>query len=109
MDDHIITLDSPEARAFGFTSDLYDGWLWKHDDRVIISFIACQHPGRGDFSRLLDRIWQAGHEVAVPTPLGKMLAILTHKGFRQTFEWSDDYQEDVELWLRGPDRAMERR
>ena len=102
MDDGIIELDTARAAALGFTADFYEGYLWKSDSRITISIIFCRHPGRGDFSRLLDRIWQLGYTVGVPTPLGHMQAILAHKGFAQGWELFEEAQEDVEVWTRGP-------
>ncbi len=99
--DGIINLDTDRAKPFGFTSDKYDGYLWKTDGRIMISFIKSRQEGRGNLSRLFQSIWNAGYEVAVPTPLGKMPLILKHKGFKQTFE-DDDVFGAVEVWIKPP-------
>ena len=100
--DGMIKLDSPLGKEFGFTGDKFDGYLWKTDDVVIISFIMSKTPGKGHFSTLLDAIWREGYTIHVPTPLGQMLPILEAKGFEQTWEWSKGFQDNVEIWARGP-------
>ena len=83
---------------FGYSDELYDGWLWKSGDRVFISMIVCKNQGRGDFSRLLAAIEVEGFKVAVPTPSGPMRAILERKGFKPT--WEDTEIGPCEVMVR---------
>lgn len=96
----MIALDSPFGRGLGFTSDKFFGYLWLRDNAVYISLIESLHPGRGQFSALLDAIWQRGLAVKVPTPLGSMRSILDHKGFHQTWEPFDELGEACEVWVK---------
>lgn len=93
----IINLDSEFAKEIGFTSDRFAGWLWRDESRIIISCIDSLQPNQGNFSLLIKTIHEAGFDVAVPTPLSKMQAILTRKGFTPKHE-QDPAMGDVEVW-----------
>lgn len=92
----IINLDSERGEQLGFTRDKFGGYLWDSEGRVTISFIVSHQPG--NLRRLFETILAEGKEVAVPTPLAQMEAILRRWGFRQTFE-EDDAFGDVEIWV----------
>jgi hypothetical protein len=95
---HIIQLDDPFAKEIGFTSDKFEGYLWRDGDRVLVSFIVSVESGKGNLSALFAAIEAKGLRVAVPTPLGRMEAILRHKGFVMHIE---DFQGDgCEVWER---------
>lgn len=98
MTDGLIDLDTDRAERFGFTSDLYDGYLWKTGSHIIISVISCHHKGRGHLSRLFDRIQGEGFGITVPTPFPHMQAILEAKGFKHSEEWDEDIGCPVDLW-----------
>lgn len=103
MADGMVPLDSALGRELGFTSDLFDGYLWQHEREIWVSFIASHQPGQGHFRQLVDRILGMGYEVVVPTPLGRMVSILRHMGFIQggTEVTMPDGSTDVcETWRR---------
>ena len=93
----IITPGSVIGRRFGFTADLFDGWLWLEDDRVMISMIISRKPGQGHLSRLLDAIGSQGYRVGVPTPFAHMAAILERKGYVPHTEDAGE-MGPVEVW-----------
>jgi hypothetical protein len=95
IEDGRIDLDTDRGKLLGFTSDVYDGYLWKQDGHIIISFIVSLR--RGGFKRLVDRILSLGLGVKVPTPLGRMKDIVRKNGYRQTFEDKDG--ERYEIWV----------
>ncbi len=99
MQDGIIEVGSEQANALGFTPDLFDGWLWKTGDRIMVSMVMSKQEGRGNLSKLFDNIEASGHKVAVPTPLGKMGVILQRKGFVPHVEHDHDMGA-VEVWMR---------
>lgn len=92
----------PSGRGFpgylGFTNDLFEGYIWKDKDRIIISFIMSKYPGKGNLSKLFDRIESCGFRVAVPTPLYPMNEILKKKGFKKHYEYSEEMDCKVEMW-----------
>ena len=98
----MIKLDSPIGVELGFTSDVFSGYLWKRKDQIIISFIESVQEGKGHLSRLFSSIWSAGYCVAVPTPMARMEAIVRQKEFEQTFVYSKDFDEHVEVWVKEP-------
>ena len=90
---------SPEAKEYGMTPELFtgDSYLWEHPDRVYISHIMSNKPGEGNFSKLVNNILNAGKICIVPTPLGKMPAILKHLGFGGFMS-----QDGCEIWVKEP-------
>jgi len=94
--DGIIQIGAaPEA--WGFTRERFagDSYLWKDGEVILISFIESVHEGRGHFSALVRAIEASGFRVAVPTPLGKMVAILSRWG------WKPVLIEDAVCWMNG--------
>lgn len=103
----IIVLDSEKAIALGFTSDKFHGYLWQLDGSIMVSLIISLKPGEGNLSALFDAIWQAGYAVKVPTPSGRMAAILTKKGFTQTWEPVKEINDMVEIWVKQPEDEID--
>ena len=93
-----IKPDSEMGKALGFTSDKFDGWLWKTGDRVMISMIVSRHEGKGHLSALFKAIEERGFQVAVPSPFARMQSILKRKGFAMHLEDSDLGQ--CEVWTK---------
>jgi hypothetical protein len=88
--DGIINLDSKRGKRLGFTSDLFDGYLWKRGRRIIISFIESLDPGKGHLKALFDRIESLGYTIAVPTPSKRMRVICEKRGMVAC--WEEDYE-----------------
>lgn len=99
-DDHIIEPESDEAMGLGFTGDLFDGYLWHKPKAIVISLIISKRPGQGHFRHLVHNILERGLDVHVPTPVGKMEAIVRHMGFVQAFEPDDYFGGTVEVWVK---------
>jgi len=100
MKDGIIKLNTDRGKKFGFFSDLFFGYLWKRGDYIIISFIESLHEGQGNLSKLFSSILDEGYGIKVPTPFARMEKILRLKGFKQTYEYSKTFGEDVEIWVK---------
>jgi len=98
-EDEMINLDSELGKQFGFTSDKFDGYLWKTGNYIYISFIESKVKSKGNFSKLLEEIRKAGFGIKVLTPMGKMQFILAHKGFKPTTEFFPEAREDVDVWV----------
>jgi len=99
--DGIIELDTKRGNLLGFTSDRFDGYLWKSGDAVLVSFIVSKK--RGNFRELVRRIHALGLAVKVPTPLGRMQDILIKNGYEHTQEPFDmDPGEMVDVWVLRP-------
>ncbi|MBD2492618.1 hypothetical protein [Aulosira sp. FACHB-615] len=77
----IIEVDSEFAIKIGFTSDKFEGWLWRDDKRIMFSFICSKNPKQGNLSTLIKTIEGMGLSVAIPTPLGKMVDYLSRRNF----------------------------
>lgn len=96
-----IKIGDDVATKYGFTSDKFMPWsyLWKSGNEIWISAVQSREEGKGYFSQLLDKISQQGLSIVVPTPLGKMVAILKHKGFTQG---SREFElgECGEVWIK---------
>ena len=102
MSDHIIDLDTPLANELGFTSDKFDGYLWKSGNYVVISFIISLQEGQGHLSNLFKTIESKGFGIKVPTPFARMKAIIMEKGFKKTEEWFEEADCPVEIWVKNP-------
>jgi len=98
--DGLIQPDSELARRLGFTSDKFEGWLWKHDKYIYISSIISKKPGSGNFRSLVNNILKLGFGVKVPTPSTQMRAILERWGFRRTTEYAEEFNDYVEVWVK---------
>lgn len=99
MKDGIINLDSKNGNKLGFTSDNFDGYLWKQGDDIWISVIISKNSGKGNLSRLFKAILHKGYNIKVPTPFSKMEAILRNHGFEFTKEVDAKFGE-VEVWVK---------
>ena len=107
--DGIINLDTDRAKLLGFTSDKYDGYLWRQGDAIMVSFIVSWQ--RGNFRELVRRIHALGLTVKVPTPLGRMQEILLKNGYEHTTEpFDEEPGETVDVWVLRPsnDQALPR-
>ncbi len=99
----IIDVDSREGKKLGFTSDKFNGWLWKTDNSIYISFIQSINQNKGNFSELLNNIESKGYVIKVPNPLKKMKQILIKKGFQLTREWWSDANAWAEVYVKSLD------
>lgn len=102
MKDGMINTDSEGGKEIGFTSDLFDGYLWKNNEDIYISFIISLQEGKGNLRRLFDNILKAGFNIKIPTPFPRMESIIKKLGFIHT-QVSDKnfcYGETVEIWIK---------
>ena len=95
-----IDTDSKAANYLGFTSDKFFGYLWRTGNRLIISFIESKQEGKGNLRKLLSEIEAHGLEPVIPTPSGRMRAILHRLGFVETWEVDEDMGEACELMVK---------
>ena len=84
--DGIINLNTTRGKMFGFTSDLFFGYLWKLGDVIMISFIESRQEKKGNLRALFDHIEARGFTVAVPTPSSRMRAICRKRGMISHWE-----------------------
>lgn len=96
----MIEPQDDRAKVWGF--DRFDGWLsvYEAEKVVYVSMIISNDPGKGNFSRLLERIWADRYTVKVPEPLPVMEHIVRQKGFIHTVELGM-----FEVWVKAPEAA----
>lgn len=82
----IIELDTEFAKEIGFTSDKFQGYLWKVEGTIYISAIRSLKPRQGNLTALFNAIWGKGYQIKVPEPLPLMEYICRQKGFTRTIE-----------------------
>lgn len=99
MKEGIIELDSDFAKEIGFTSDKFQGYLWKVEDYIYISFIKSINREQGNLSSLFSTIQEKGFGIKVPTPFPLMESICKQKGFTKTFEHHKQFNEEVDVWI----------
>lgn len=98
--DHIIELGDPLANDFGFTSELFEGYLWIKDNMITISLILSRYPSQGNFKTLVNTILNSGYSVRVPTPSAQMRAILKRWDFKPLDVYEMAVSEWVEYWVK---------
>ena len=65
----------------------------------MISMVVSLSPQVGHFSQLINSLRAKGYGVKIPTPLGHMRQIVEYYGFRQTFEYDEQHETSVEVWV----------
>jgi len=105
MTDGIVEIDSEFGKTIGFTSDKFSGdsYLWREGTRIMMSLIFSKNEGQGNLSALFEGIEAQGLIVAVPTPLGRMGAILKKKGFVMHLE--ENEMGAYEVWQK-PEKEL---
>lgn len=98
MKDGII--NPSKNNPFGFTAELFDGYLCKLGDDIFISLIESREPRKGNFRRLCESIMSQGFILKIPTPLGRMQEIVEKNGYTHTLEFSVGMQSDVDVWVK---------
>ena len=70
----------------GFTSDVFTGTLFKRGRDIWICLVSVypSQQNRGNFTRLLGILMDAGYRVRVACPSKQMIEILERRGFRMT-------------------------
>jgi len=101
-DEHgIIEPDSKFGKELGFTSEMFDGWLWKSGKFIYVSFIISKDEGKGNLRKLFETILSKGYGVKVPTPFAKMRSICDKMGFKSAYEpFSEDNPEIIEVLVK---------
>jgi len=105
MSEFEIVLDTPFAKELGFTSDKFDGYLWRKDNYIIISFIISLKEGQGNLSNLFKTIQSKGYGIKIPTPFARMKAICIIKGFKEMtepFAPEHGMYDPCEVWVKDP-------
>ena len=85
----IIDLDTEFAKEIGFTSDKFQGYLWRVEGSIYISVIRSLKPRQGNLTALFNAIQERGYQLKVPEPLSLMEYICRKKGFTRTVERAD--------------------
>jgi len=96
--DGIIQPDTAFAYKVGFTSDKFEGWLWKSERTIIVSMIISKHEGRGKFRAMINKIKALKYDIFISTPSTRMREIALRNGF------VDGVRESAEI---GPVEGME--
>ena len=104
MKNGIIELETKRADYFGFTKDKFDGYLFKKDKDIYISFIFSRNKRNGNLTQLFNNILNKGFNIKVPIPFPLMQSILTKKGFIKTLEKDKNFG-DVEVWIKECDKG----
>lgn len=101
MRDGMVLPDTRRGRKLGLTTDRFDkdSYLWIKGMVVMVSLIISLE--KGNLRRLFKQLWSLGYAIHVPTPVGKMPAILAHYGFSKHMV-DDERFGLVEVWKRGP-------
>lgn len=100
MINRIIEIDSPEGIKLGFTSDKFQGYLYRINKIIYISFIISLNPNKGNLNKLFNEIENHGYQIRVPSPFPNMKSILIRKGFVKSYEYEEKLNETIEVWSK---------
>ena len=100
MKDGIINLDTKRGKEFGFTSDKYNGYIWKQGNFIVMSVIGCNVQNKGLLRELFSTIQRKGYGIKVPNPFPRMEAICKHYGFTETTELFEDRSEHIPVYVK---------
>ena len=81
MFDYCIFPDGPEGIEIGFTSNLFEGIMWKEGNYIVISDITSKKPRQGNLNQLFKNIINKGLGIKITNPLPIMENICKKKGF----------------------------
>jgi len=82
---------------------LFEGYLAREENGVIISFISSKQQGKGHFSELLKYLKQEYEYIKIPTPSNKMKQICLKKGFQQKLQFfPEPFNEigEILIWVK---------
>ena len=74
-EDGAIFLDTDRAKELGFTTDLFQGYLWEDDGNIWISFIYSINPCQGNCTRLIQKLLEEYKGVIIPSPSEAMCSL----------------------------------
>lgn len=87
--ENVIFPDSIIGKELGFTSDKFEGYLWRDGSTMTISLITSKYPSQGNFRKLIDDIKEKYDTIFIPVPSNKMTQIATKIGFNiNTFHFT---------------------
>lgn len=92
---------SADQKRWGFTPDRWeDGtYVFLEKGTIWFSMMIAAKQRAGYLTHLFNAVKADGFKVKVPTPFPKMEAWLKKNGFKQTYEYSEDFCESVEVWV----------
>ena len=85
MFDYCIFPDSPEGVELGFTSNLFEGIIWKEGNYIVFEDITSLNPRQGNLTSLFNNINAKGLGIKINNPLPVMESICIKKGFTLTY------------------------
>lgn len=98
---HIIRPDDRHAVKFGFTSDRFDGWLWRDGDTIVLLLVISLQPREGNLKNMVEAILSLGLTVKIPTPMGHMRRYVRTHGFMPTIEENPNFGR-AQVWVKTP-------
>jgi hypothetical protein len=104
----VIEPDSNAGKEIGFTSDLFEGYLWLDRQYICISFIESKKPRQGNFSQLCKNILRLGYGIKVPTPFQLMECICVVHGFKKTEEWFKEANAFTDVYTLPPNSKWQK-
>ena len=99
-DFEVIHPGSVFGKKLKFTENKFSGYICLQDNTIWISAIMSVKPGKGNLTRLFNRILKLGYEIKVPQPFPKMEEIVKAKGFIKTTEYFEQAGEDIDVWVK---------
>ena len=97
--DFVCEPGDPRVKKFGWQKTKFCGYLSIQDKTIWISSVWSLNPGKGNLSRLVRNMHNAGYDIKVPGPFPKMEAICNHLGMIKTAEFFPEMGEDITIYV----------
>ncbi len=99
--DFVCEPGDSRVAQYGWTSDLFRGYISIVDKTIWISSVWSLQKGKGNFSRFVKNLHEAGFLVKVPGPFPKMTEICKHMGFINKPEFFPEMDEMIDVYVLG--------
>lgn len=80
------------------------GYAMEHEGSLYIPFIAADEKGKGTLTAFLDDLEaKETRSIKIPNVInGRLAGFLARRGYVLEYEWVDEYQQDVDVWVKRP-------
>jgi len=100
--DFVCEPGDPRVSEYGWTADKFRGYLSIEDKTIWVSTAYSLQKGKGNYSKLIRNLHQAGYQIKVPSQFPRMIQICKHLGFTETTELFPEAGESIIVYVMDP-------
>lgn len=102
---YIIRPDGRHADLFGFTSDKFDGWMWREGGVIVLTLVISKSSTKDALKDLVNRILEEGFTIKIRAPLAPMRKFAEKNGFIPSIEWGASDRR-IDVWVKSPQASQ---